>query len=115
MTITTDPEGDGNVVLDSDATVTSHIGDKVVINELDLITVKGVKVNLISIFNGITLYESVSSSAISGSIVIRDFQSESIVEIKLGLIIFIFDLFKFFLNSYSKSDSLVLALSLNVL
>ena len=74
MTITTDPEGDGNVVLDSDATVTSHIGDKVVINELDLITVKGVKVNLISIFNGITLYESVSSSAISGSIVIRDFQ-----------------------------------------
>lgn len=74
MTITTDPEGDGDIVLDKDARIESHIADKVVINQLDLITVKGLKVNLISIFNGITIYENLSSAAISGSIVIKDLQ-----------------------------------------
>lgn len=71
--IFTDPEGDSTVV-NYDTSISSHVGDKVVINELDLITVKGIKVNISSIFNSITFYENISSAAISGSIIIRDLQ-----------------------------------------
>jgi hypothetical protein len=73
MTIQTDPQGD-DAIVDSDVNISSHIGDKVLINELDLITVKGIKIDLIPIFNGITLYENLSSAAVSGSIAIRDLQ-----------------------------------------
>lgn len=65
------PEVDG-VISQPDASVGTHIGDKVVINDIYLKTVNGEVIDLLSKYSQIIFYENMFSSALSGLISIKD-------------------------------------------
>ena len=69
--ITSKPEID-DVISQFDTNIGTHIGDKVVINDIYLKTVNGEIINLLSRYSQIIFYENMFSSSLSGLISIKD-------------------------------------------
>ena len=61
-----------NSILSDDLAIGEHLGDKVVVSDLFLKTIRGELITLIGKYNQITMYENMFSPAISGNISIKD-------------------------------------------